>query len=344
MPTTRKRYRDATILRHAFALSIIALIVALGFLMHERQFTASLSSPYPDVQQGTLEAAATEALTAQGILSGFPDGTFRGALEVKRAEAAKMILLASGTPVIQARNVGIFSDVREGEWYVSYVITAALRNIFNGYPDGSFRPANTINTAEFLKILSRAFGLPEHLPHTYSDVAGTEWFSSYAGIAMKYSLFPLRTDRLEPGSLLTRSDTAIALYQYLRATGGLAKSTSSSSVTATIQSRSAEIIDTPPPSSLASFASFAAEKSSQLARSSSSRSAPTSSTHPIFPPPVPSSQGKSSASTGGGECGDGICAASEQDPCKDEPPLCPPGAICQSSCSVPASYCPLDCG
>ena len=95
-------------------------------------------------------------------------------------------------------------------------MTAAEKGIINGHPDGSFKPADTVNTAEFLKMITLNFDLETYLPHSYSDAPDDAWFAMYAGIAQKYNLFPDRnTAKLEPTRTLTRKEVAIAIYQYL---------------------------------------------------------------------------------------------------------------------------------
>ena len=88
--------------------------------------------------------------------------------------------------------------------------------IMKGYPDGEFRPGNTINTAEFLKMLSKTFDLPEDLPFDYQDVEQDVWFAKYAGVAKEYKLFPRRDPlSLYPSKKLSRNEVAVAIYKIL---------------------------------------------------------------------------------------------------------------------------------
>ncbi|MBT4119542.1 MAG: hypothetical protein HOG89_03105 [Candidatus Peribacter sp.] len=178
--------------------------------------TAPVENRFSDAQTGTLEGTAANDLAQRGVIGGFPDGTFRGEKPVNRAEAAKFLLMARFGFVGEARNNNLFLDVLEGEWYVKYVVNAAELDIISGYSDRTFRPANTVNTAEFLKMLSKTFGLPQDLPHNYSDVPEGAWFSTFAGAAQQYGLFPGRPEgRLQPDKLLTRGEVAIAIYKLM---------------------------------------------------------------------------------------------------------------------------------
>ncbi|MDD5054716.1 MAG: S-layer homology domain-containing protein [Candidatus Peribacteraceae bacterium] len=172
-------------------------------------------NPFPDTDMTQLSGKAAAELYRRAIIGGFPDGQFKGDQPVNRAEAAKFLLLARYGSVDDIANSGTFPDVLDGQWYTKFVMTAAQKGIINGYPDGTFRPADQVNTAEFLKMLALTFGLQLNTSNTYSDVSANAWFARYAGIAKKYSLFPGRSASLRPGSVLSRQDVAVAIYQYL---------------------------------------------------------------------------------------------------------------------------------
>jgi len=173
---------------------------------------------FSDVTSQTLEGEAANALAEKGIIGGFPDGSFRGSQPVNRAEAAKFLLMSRLGVKNSALNNGRFTDVLEGEWYVKYIVTAADLGIIDGYKDGTFRPANTVNTAEFLKMLTGAFDLPQNIEHGFSDVPSDAWFARYAGGADAFNLFPGGSEgKLQPEKLLTRGEVSIAIYRILNA-------------------------------------------------------------------------------------------------------------------------------
>jgi hypothetical protein len=87
-----------------------------------------------------------------------------------------------------------FKDVKEGYWARLPVSQLATLKILTGYPDGTFKPLNTINRAEFSTILVRVKGLevkePEYIP--FRDVRAGHWAAGYivsaydAGIVKGY--------------------------------------------------------------------------------------------------------------------------------------------------------------
>lgn len=173
-------------------------------------------NPFSDTKTDELEGIAASELYRRGIIGGYRDGEFKGNRQVNRAEAAKFLLLARYGAMADVLNNNKFPDVKEGEWYASYVVAAEQKGIINGYADGYFRPQNTVSTAEFVKMLTLTFDLEESLAYSYTDVNPTAWFSKYVGVAQKYKLFPNRTKNFYPGKLLTRKEIAIAIYQYLK--------------------------------------------------------------------------------------------------------------------------------
>lgn len=69
--------------------------------------------------------------------------------------------------------VNKFKDVKVSDWFIETVSKLIGRGGIDGYPDGTFRPNNTITRAEFTKILVSTLG-HENLPKT-----GSHWASGY---------------------------------------------------------------------------------------------------------------------------------------------------------------------
>lgn len=175
-------------------------------------------SRFSDIDNVSLEGKAANYLAKKGVIGGYADGTFKGSKTVNRAEAAKFLLLAKFGTVRNAQNSGRFWDVKEGEWYVKYVVVAEEKGIIAGYEDGSFRPEREVNTAEFLKMLTLTFGLQQNLPYSFTDVPQEVWYGRYVGIVPRYNLLPTRNpQRLDAASAMTRGEVAIAIYQILNA-------------------------------------------------------------------------------------------------------------------------------
>jgi len=59
------------------------------------------------------------------------------------------------------------------------------------------------------------FKLQENLRYSFTDVSADAWYARYVGLVSRYDLFPNVGSRIQAGKTLTRSEVAIAIYQYL---------------------------------------------------------------------------------------------------------------------------------
>lgn len=95
----------------------------------------------------------------QGIVQGYPDGSFKPDRLVTRAEFT--VMLAGLFPGEGAQTALAFSDLAGKEhWAGQAIAQAAAAGIVSGYPDGAFRPEATITRAEMAVMIAKALGLP----------------------------------------------------------------------------------------------------------------------------------------------------------------------------------------
>lgn len=175
---------------------------------------ASTLSIFSDIPTNYKNVTAISFLKDAGILSGNADGTFRPNDGINRAEFAKVMLLAIHKEPKSARG-GVFSDVPKNEWFAPYVETAAELGIIEGYPDGSFRPANNINRAELFTMLARSFNGSHLSEKTYfSDVPQNIWYETAAQFAKEKKLLDFG-NQFEPGKIMTRAEVAEAVFRVL---------------------------------------------------------------------------------------------------------------------------------
>lgn len=128
---------------------------------------------------------AINYLTDQGVVQGYSDGTFRPENTINRAEFLKTVVGAVTTEELTGSFC--FSDVND-EWFAPYVCTAKDMGIVDGYPDGTFLPANPVNLVEALKIVVNAFEIPAITP------LGTEWYSVFLETAVSLNFIPTPLD------------------------------------------------------------------------------------------------------------------------------------------------------
>ncbi|MFH1218719.1 MAG: S-layer homology domain-containing protein [Candidatus Peregrinibacteria bacterium] len=104
---------------------------------------------------------AIEFISSRNIVQGYPDGTFKPDQTINRAELLKIILESKLTEeyLNSFADTDCFVDVPAGEWFTKYVCAAKEKEIIKGYADGTFKPAQAVNFAEALKILTNAYDL-----------------------------------------------------------------------------------------------------------------------------------------------------------------------------------------
>ena len=124
-----------------------------------------------DVPATHPQAKYINYLQKSGVIEGYPSSecglgkSFLPTQSVNRAEAMKMILLAFDVEVgpqsaeddeFRYNDSDFFLDVHQSDWFAGYVVRGKKDGIVSGYPDDTFKPANTINRAEMSKIVWNA--------------------------------------------------------------------------------------------------------------------------------------------------------------------------------------------
>ena len=104
-------------------------------------------SNFPDVK-GRWSESAIAFLTEQGIVNGYPDGTFRPANRITREEFAKLLYGYLSKKIdfsgISGKN---FSDT-DGSWASEAISKLGGAGIIDGYQDGSFGKGKSLSRAE----------------------------------------------------------------------------------------------------------------------------------------------------------------------------------------------------
>ncbi len=104
---------------------------------------------------------AAESLALDGIVSGYPDGSFRPNALVVRAQFAKMIVGALDIAVTEGGEPLPFTDVEvdPGDLYPDdYVAAAAALGITQGVTSTTFAPFRAISRAQVVTMVVRAAG------------------------------------------------------------------------------------------------------------------------------------------------------------------------------------------
>lgn len=181
---------------------LILIIFSVGLLWpYSLSFQAA---PIFSDTAGHPHQTSIEFLYNRGVVEGYPDGSFGPDREINRAEIMKIILEASVEEDIGHRSI-CFPDVR-GDWYAKYVCYAKEKGIIEGYPDGKFKPAQNVNTAEALKM-----GI-ESYPVSLGS-ANNPWYQKYIDFSHNNNIFSRYS--ILPQKNMTRGEMAYLIHQLM---------------------------------------------------------------------------------------------------------------------------------
>lgn len=178
---------------------------------------------FSDVSEDDQYATAVFVLQNLNIIGGYPDGTFKPEGKLNRAEFLKILIESEGIDTSDPSEP-CFPDIDISQWYAKYVCYAKIQGWVEGYPDGSFRPANGINKVEALKMLAEVRGWDYVSKEkvegkSYSDVDLTQWYGPYLAYAMEKNLIDDTEDAFGPGSEITRGQLSEYVYRDIVVTG-----------------------------------------------------------------------------------------------------------------------------
>ena len=105
---------------------------------------------------------------------GYTDRTVRPNSELTRAELATILyrLLSTESRDIFYTDRNNYSDVDADAWYNVEVSTMTAAGVFNGYPDGSFKPDAPITRAELVSVMVTFFTEIEPVDPEFIDTVG----------------------------------------------------------------------------------------------------------------------------------------------------------------------------
>lgn len=173
---------------------LITVVIALAMILTSVGIPA-FAANFSDITNENV-STAVDKLVANGIITGYEDGTFKPDNQITRAEFAAIVTRMKGV----ANNLGSdavtgFTDLdNDGSraWARPYVKAAVDLKIINGFEDGTFRAAEPVTYEQAVKMLVCAIG--------YEVVANSElnkikisnpnatWSAGYITAAVKHGI------------------------------------------------------------------------------------------------------------------------------------------------------------
>jgi len=164
---------------------------------------------FDDVDEDATYATDFEVLEAVDVYQGYPDGTAKPDNAITRAEFAavvvRMLDKEKVADAVAGYETSFTDDTAIADWSRGYIIVANSLGIINGYPDGSFKPANNVTYAEAIAMLARALKL--------DDAATGSWPTNYlvlgADIGLSEGVDPIANLPITRGEMAIMSVNAL---------------------------------------------------------------------------------------------------------------------------------------
>lgn len=124
---------------------------------------------FSDVKEDDWYAPYVKAMYRYGIMTGYADGSFQPQEKVTRAQFVKML-----EPFVEKSGdiSGGFSDVSDDFWAAEAIAAVSECGVIFGYPDGTFRPYDTVTRGQAAVMLNRLLGRhgDENIIYDYNKV------------------------------------------------------------------------------------------------------------------------------------------------------------------------------
>jgi len=196
-------------------LTVLATVLSVLPAVSPAQAAESRALARTTFSDVTANAEAIELMALLGLIDGYPDGTYRPSLLIKRSEAASLVSRAfwggiDDRDLYLDGNPGGFSDI-ENHWARGFINYCAVLGLFSGDGSGLMRPDDTIRTVEFYKLALSALGYSPAI----EGYVGSSWSRNILEDAKALGLTAgVRSADFSP---VTRADAAQIMYNLLYA-------------------------------------------------------------------------------------------------------------------------------
>ena len=113
----------------------------------------AMADTFNDLPSTHWAYEAVEFLYDNGVVVGYPDGSYKADNNVTRAEFSSMVVSAlrlREKTIISTRD---YKDVEDWYWAYNDIQLASFFDLVVGTPDGYFYPKNTVTRAEALSVV-----------------------------------------------------------------------------------------------------------------------------------------------------------------------------------------------
>jgi len=205
--------------------NLLKMLAAVAFFV----MASAPVMAFPDVSDDYWAASQINLLSEQGVIVGYPDGTFKPDDNVTRAEFAAMAIRALGQEHTKVAQPVHFTDIDESHWAYQDIQKALYFDLISCDKAGElFRPDDSVSRAESMTVAVNALTTEtisvakakEVLEQKYVD-ANTipEWFIIPAGkseiLGMIVVAPTAKKAALEAERPATRAEVAAILFKMM---------------------------------------------------------------------------------------------------------------------------------
>lgn len=207
----------------------VLIISLLALPLHAPMLTRASNGAFSDVSEDHWAYEAITWLSQQGILTGYPDGTFRPNEPIKRSDTAILLTRVFGTDTLKPLTPS-YTDVATLHYAYPYIEVIKLTKLMDDtILNQRFRPEDYLTRIEFVPISVRALGM-KYFSEMISerDITDTlnryidrsifpTWSRAYLAICVRAGIMNGFSDKtFRPSSVLRRAEMAHILYQMLK--------------------------------------------------------------------------------------------------------------------------------
>lgn len=186
------------------------------------QKSGEQASPFTDITIHDEYRDAVRKVYERGLFAGTGDGSiFAPEIKLDRSMMMTVLFHLAGDPDEERFAAAMtFPDVKEGEWYETYVRWAGQQGISAGYGDGNFRPTQTMTYREVVQFLYNFAGSYLKLELVErADLAGYEGIETlrqdgWGEEAMSWAVAAGLIEQLRPNEYPTRADVAVIMAAF----------------------------------------------------------------------------------------------------------------------------------
>jgi hypothetical protein len=186
-------------------------------------------SPFTDVTAGQMFYNEIYWVADKGISTGYPEAdgsrTYRPLLSVNRDAMAAFMYRLAGKPDFTPPAVSPFSDVPVGTQFYKEITWLAKQEISTGYPDGTYRPLQSVNRDAMAAFMYRLAGKPDFTPPAvspFTDVpVGAQFYKEITWLAKQEISTGYPDGTYRPLQPVNRDAMAAFMYRYNSYLGSL---------------------------------------------------------------------------------------------------------------------------